>query len=35
LADILSKPEKLSAAKLAEFASDWFAALSWARAIGH
>jgi hypothetical protein len=27
-------PEKLSAAKLAEFASDRFAALCWAGAIG-
>jgi hypothetical protein len=33
-AEIHSKPEKLSAAKLAEFASGRFAALCWARAIG-
>jgi hypothetical protein len=33
-AEIHSKPEKLSAAKHAEFASDRFATLCWARAIG-
>lgn len=33
-AEIHSKPEELSAAKHAEFASDRFATLCWARAIG-